>query len=204
MTTTHLAPSTANVFAQADPASYTALLALVRQLSLKYGHFVLASGQTSTVYLDMRLTLMHPEGARLAGRVIAQALHQLSPNPNAVGGMAVGAVPLVSSTLCAWANQGHSQPLAGFFVRKQAKAHGRQQAIEGNLQPYHTVALLEDVATTGGSTLQALATLRQAHPALKVPYVITLVDRQAGATEAFAAEGVAMLSLFTMAQLLEA
>jgi orotate phosphoribosyltransferase len=60
------------------------------------------------------------------------------------------------------------------------------------------------VATTGGSTLQALATLRQAHPALKVPYVITLVDRQAGATEAFAAEGVAMLSLFTMAQLLEA
>jgi orotate phosphoribosyltransferase len=198
-----LSPSAAQaVFRDASPTEYDMLLQLLRRLSLKRGHFVLASGKTSNVYLDVRLTLLDPQGAYLAGRVLARGLRQLAPHMGAIGGMAVGAVPMVSTTLSAWAGLGYSQALCGFYVRQQAKRHGRQQQIEGHLQPHHRVVLLEDVATTGASTLQALGLLRQVYPQQQVSHVVALVDREAGAAEAFAQAGVMLAPVFSLSDVL--
>jgi orotate phosphoribosyltransferase len=113
---------------------------------------------------------------------------------DAVGGMAVGAVPLVSAVLSAAANNDPASPLLGFFVRKEAKKHGLARQLEGGFRPGMTVALVEDTTTTGGSTLEALDIVEAAGG--KVARVFCLVDRGEGAAEAFAERGVKLESLF--------
>ena len=174
------------------------LLELILEVSFRRERVVLASGRESDFYLDLRQTLMRPRGVRLAGELVLERLLAGTP-VEAVGGMAVGAVPLVSAVLAAAAARDPGTRLQGFFVRKQAKGHGLGRRIEGAFAAGQTVALLEDTMTTGTSTLEALDAV-QAEGG-KVARVLCLVDRGEGAEAAFALRGIALEALFTRADL---
>jgi len=170
------------------------LLDLILDVSFERRSVTLSSGKQSDFYLDLRTTLMRPLGVRLAGALTYEKL-QTGPSVDAVGGMAVGAVPYVSAVLAAAAEADPKTPLLGFFVRKEAKKHGMARQIEGAFAEGQTVALVEDTTTTGGSTLEALDIVEQA--GAKVARVLCLVDRGEGAAEAFAERGVTLEALFT-------
>jgi len=174
------------------------LLDLVLEVSFRRERVTLASGKQSDFYLDLRQTLMRPRGVALAGELVLDRL-LAGPPVESVGGMAVGAVPLVSAVLAAAAARDPESPLLGFFVRKQAKGHGLGRRIEGGFESGQTVALLEDTVTTGGSTLEAVAAVRAAGG--KVARVLCLVDRCEGAAEAFRDSGIELEALFTRADL---
>jgi orotate phosphoribosyltransferase len=175
------------------------LLKLILAVSFERREVTLSSGKKSNFYLDLRTTLMRPLGQKLAGELLLAKLMSGGAWPEAVGGMAVGAVPLVSAVLSAAAQHDANTPLLGFFVRKEAKKHGKGQQIEGAFKSGMTVALVEDTTTTGGSTLEALDIVEAAGG--KVARVLCLVDRGEGAAEAFAARGVALEALFTRSDL---
>ena len=174
------------------------LLELILAVSFRRQRVVLASGRESDFYLDLRQTLMRPRGVRLAGELVLERLLAGAP-VDAVGGMAVGAVPLVSAVLAAAAARDPATPLLGFFVRKQAKSHGLGRRIEGGFAAGQTVALVEDTVTTGGSTLEALDAVLAAGG--RVARVLCLVDRGEGAAPAFAARGLALEALFVRGDL---
>ena len=175
-----------------------ALLELILEVSFRREKVTLASGRESDFYLDLRQTLMRPRGVQLAGELVFERLGA-GAAVDSVGGMAVGAVPLVSAVLAAAAARDANTPLVGFFVRKEQKAHGLGRQIEGGFASGQTVALLEDTVTTGGSTLQALDIVEAAGG--KVDRVLCLVDRGEGAAEVFADRGVELEALFTRSDL---
>jgi len=185
------------VAADAD-ARRRELLELILAVSFRRQRVVLASGRESDFYLDLRQTLMRPRGVRLAGELVLERLLAGAPVA-AVGGMAVGAVPLVSAVLAAAAARDPATTLLGFFVRKEAKGHGLGRRLEGGFAAGQTVALVEDTVTTGGSTLEALDAVVAAGG--KVARVLCLVDRGEGAVAAFAARGIALEALFGRADL---
>ena len=174
------------------------LLDLILEFSFERREVTLASGRKSDFYLDLRRTLMRPAGQKLAGELLLARLMQ-GPWVDAVGGMAVGAVPLVSAVLSAAAHHDPESPLVGFFVRKQAKSHGLGRRIEGSFAVGQTVALVEDTTTTGGSTLEAVEAVEAEGG--KVARVLCLVDRGEGAREAFSGRGLELEALFTRADL---
>ena len=176
-----------------NPADRKALLNLILDVSFERREVTLASGKKSGFYLDLRQTLMRPKGVGLAGKLVLELL-QSGPPVEAVGGMAVGAVPLISAVLGAAAQDPASDRLIGFFVRKEKKKHGMGKQIEGGFSPGQTVALLEDTTTTGGSTIDALDIVEAAGG--KVARVICLVDRGEGAAEAFEQRGVTLEAIF--------
>jgi orotate phosphoribosyltransferase len=186
-----------------DPGALAAkraeLLELILAVSFERREVTLSSGKKSDFYLDLRTTLMRPLGQKLAGELLLAKLTAGSPAVEAVGGMAVGAVPLVAAVLSAAAHHDAGTPLLGFFVRKEPKKHGKGQQIEGAFESGMTVALVEDTTTTGGSTLEALEIVEAAGG--RVARVLCLVDRGEGAAQAFAARGVALEPLFTRADL---
>lgn len=169
------------------------LLNLILEVSFEQREVTLASGKKSDFYLDLRQTLMRPIGVGLAGSLVFEQLRSF-PLVAAVGGMAVGAVPLVAAVLAA-ANNSGAIHLRGFFVRKEKKEHGLGKQIEGGFEAGQKVAFLEDTMTTGGSTLQALDIVEAAGG--NVVRVICLVDRCEGAREAFAERGIKLESIFT-------
>jgi orotate phosphoribosyltransferase len=154
----------------------------------------LSSGKTSDFYLDLRQTLMLPLGQKLAGELMLAKL-MAGTWVESVGGMAVGAVPLVSAILSAAAHHDPGTKLLGFFVRKEAKGHGKGRQIEGGFAAGQAVALVEDTCTTGGSTLEAVDAVERAGG--RVARVLCLVDRGEGASEAFAERGLRLEALFT-------
>ena len=170
------------------------LLELILKVSFERRPLKLTSGKQSDYYLDLRQTLMRPLGQKLAGELLLAKL-MAGPWVDAVGGMAVGAVPLVSAILAAAAHHDPGTKLLGFFVRKEAKPHGLGKQIEGGFAPGQTVALVEDTCTTGGSTLEAMDVVQAAGG--NVVRVLCIVDRSEGAAEAFAARGLALEALFT-------
>jgi orotate phosphoribosyltransferase len=174
------------------------LLELILRVSFRREKVVLSSGQESDFYLDLRQTLMRPRGVALAGELLLERLRD-GPGVDAVGGMAVGAVPLVVAVLAAAAAHEPRSPLLGFFVRKEAKKHGLGRRIEGGFEPGRPLALLEDTVTTGGSTLAALDAVEAAGG--KVSRVLCLVDRGEGGAGAFARRGLDLEALFTRADL---
>jgi orotate phosphoribosyltransferase len=174
------------------------LLEIIVATSFERREVTLASGRKSDFYLDLRQTLMRPRGVQLAGALVLDRLAG-GPPVDAVGGMAVGAVPLVSAVLAAAAARDPKTPLVGFFVRKEAKRHGLGRQIEGAFRPGMRVALVEDTTTTGGSTLEAVDLVQAAGGV--VARVLCLVDRGEGAAEAFAARGLALEPIFTRADL---
>jgi orotate phosphoribosyltransferase len=170
------------------------LLELILAVSFERRPVKLSSGKQSDFYLDLRQTLMRPLGQQLAGELLLERL-RVGTRVDSVGGMAVGAVPLVAAVLSAAAHHDPGTKLVGFFVRKEPKAHGLGQQIEGGFAAGQAVALVEDTCTTGGSTLQALDIVEQAGG--RVARVLCLVDRGEGAAAAFAARGVTLEALFT-------
>jgi orotate phosphoribosyltransferase len=174
------------------------LLGLILDVSFRRQTVVLSSGKESDFYLDLRQTLMRPRGLVLAGELVLDKL-LAGPPVDAVGGMAVGAVPLVAAVLAAVAARDPETPLLGFFVRKQAKEHGLARRIEGGFRSGQTVALLEDTVTTGGSTLEAVDAVRAEGG--KVGRLLCLVDRGEGAAEAFASRGLELEAVFHRADL---
>ena len=173
------------------------LLKLILEVSFERRKVTLSSGKESHFYLDLRKTLMRPRGIALAGQLVLAKLMS-GAWVDSVGGMAVGAVPLVSAVLAAAAGDPATK-LVGFFVRKQAKQHGLGQRIEGAFVPGQTVALVEDTTTTGASILEALEAVTAAGG--KVARVVCVVDRGEGAAQAFAARGISLEPLFTRADL---
>jgi orotate phosphoribosyltransferase len=180
----------------------TALLHLLARISFKLGDFTLSSGGKSDYYIDCRTTTLHAEGGRLTGLAILDLLHQKKLHPTAVGGLTLGADPIVSNvaTASAWRAQQHtSSPLIhGFLVRKAEKAHGTGRRIEGFHQADAPVLIVDDVCTTGASTVTAIEAARSA--GMKVIAALCLVEREEAkgrpAVEA-ACEGAPFFSLFT-------
>lgn len=176
------------------------LIEIVKARSVTTGTvFKLASGRMSDFYCNLKPTMLHPEGAHLIGVLINAAL--ADAGIELVGGLEMGAVPI--ATVVAAASHTHGRPLPAFFVRKQAKEHGTQSLIEGLPRGVtlagRRVAILEDVTTTGGSSLKAIAAVRA--EGASVVRVITVVDRQEGAASAFAEAGVPFAWLLTAAEL---
>jgi orotate phosphoribosyltransferase len=186
------------------PDTHTQLLNLIATLSFRLGDFTLSSGARSDYYIDCRTTTLHADGGRLAGLALYDLIRQHNLNPQAVGGLTMGADPLVSNiaSASAWRRVEHpATPLIhGFLVRKAEKTHGTGRRIEGFSEPEARVVIVDDVCTTGGSTIQAMEAARAAN--FEIAGVLCLVDRQEqggrAAVEA-AAQGAPFLSLFTAA-----
>jgi orotate phosphoribosyltransferase len=203
----------------------TALLDLIATYSFKLGEFTLASGQKSDYYIDCRITTLHAEGGRLAGLVLYDLIRERMPSAIAVGGLTMGADPLVSNTASAsaWAAADYAEILElsgalelgdedpgeapelihGFLVRKAEKTHGTGRRVEGFLQPGASVVIVDDVCTTGGSTITAIEATREA--GMNVIGVLCLVDREQGGrlnieralAEIPSDEEIPFLSIFT-------
>ena len=168
------------------------LIELIRERSFGRRKVVLASGRESDFYFDMKPTMFHPEGAALLARMILARLSGIGVDY--VGGLEMGAVPLIASVAALSHDQG--QPLPGFFVRKAVKDHGTKKRVEGlESLAGKRVVILEDVTTTGGSAIQAVEVTREA--GADVVLVLTIVDRLEGAAESFEKAGVPFASLFT-------
>jgi len=145
---------------------------LLAEHSYREGSFVLASGKRSDFYVDVKQTIFTAEGAAVVGRLLLERL--IEHSIGCVGGMAVGAVLLVATTLVQ--AQYANYPLEGFFVRRQAKDHGTKRSIDGRFNPSAQIALLEDVVTTGASTIEAIEQVEQAGGLVSL--VLTVVDRE--------------------------
>ena len=178
------------------------LLTLLARHSFKLGDFQLSSGGRSDYYIDCRTTTLHAEGARLTGLAILDLLHQHHLDPHAVGGLTLGADPVVSAVAIAsaqrHAEQGRGRLIHGFIVRKAEKAHGTGRKIEGFSEEKTPVLIVDDVCTTGASTIAAIEAALAAK--MRVAGVVCLVERTEAkgrpAVEA-AAQGAPFLSLFT-------
>lgn len=155
---------------------------LLREHSLLFGDFVLASGRRSRFYFDSKRTTLLPEGAWLTARVVLDRLRREGVEAEAIGGLTLGADPIV----CPVAALSHVEgpPLRAFLVRKEAKEHGTGRRIEGCPPPGTRVVVVDDVVTTAGSTLQAIEAAQEA--GLHVVAVVCLVDREEGGTERLA------------------
>jgi orotate phosphoribosyltransferase len=134
------------------------LLALLARNSFRLGEFTLASGVKSDYYVDCRTTTLHAQGAELTGRVFLDLFRQQGWKPQAVGGMTMGADPIVVAVSVISAQAG--SPVHGFLVRKQEKTHGMGRRIEGFQEKGAAVVIVDDVCTTGGSTIQAIEAAR--------------------------------------------
>ena len=167
------------------------LLDLLAERSARRGHFTLASGRQSTLYIDARLTTMSPDGLALIGPLALQALRAAGWDVTAIGGLTLGADPV--SYAIAYASALEGPPLRAFTVRKEAKAHGTGRLVEGPFREGDRVAVVEDVITTGGSALRAIDAIRAAGGV--VAGVLALVDRQEGGREALERAGVPVISL---------
>lgn len=170
-----------------------ALLALVRQKALKFGDFTLASGKKATYYLDGKQVTLDAGGALLVAEGILDLLGA-GGLPDAIGGMSIGADPITAAVITVSAVRG--TPLVGFMVRKEAKGHGTNQYIEGPVKPGDRVAIVEDVVTTGGSSLSAIQ--RCEAFGLKVVQVLAIVDRMEGGAKAFRDRGYPFASLLSI------
>jgi orotate phosphoribosyltransferase len=187
------------------PTHAQQLLSLLARTSFRLGQFKLSSGGTSDYYIDCRTTTLHAEGGRLAGHAVLELLEENHVDAEAVGGLTLGADPIVSNVATASAWRALSDPSApllhGFLVRKAEKAHGTGRRIEGFCREGARVVIVDDVCTTGASTINAIEAARDA--GMIVAAVACIVEREEAngrpAVEA-AAMGAPFLSLFTAAK----
>ncbi len=154
----------------------------------------LASGRASNYYIDCKRTLYLPAGAYLAGELMLELVS--AAGVEQIGGMAAGALPVTDALIAAAYR--HGVNLRGFFVRKETKAHGLQQRIEGAFQQGLRTGVIDDTITTGGSSLQAAEAVREAGAQIVAAFAI--VDRGEGADDAFARAGLKYTYLFTAEQ----
>lgn len=173
------------------------LLTLLKKEALKKGRFILSSGKVSNYYLDGRLITLSPQGAYLAASIILEMIKD--KNIDAIGGPTLGADPIVGAIAClSYINKG---PIKTFIVRKKTKAHGTQRKIEGPaLKKRNRVLLVDDVATTGKSLLEAKTALDKI--GVCVDRAIVIVDRCEGAKENLAKQGLSLESIFSRSEIL--
>ena len=186
--------------ASSDEADLARLAEIVRANSFGRKDVMLASGRPSSFYFDMKPSMLNPEGAFLVTKLLFARCR--AAGAAFVGGLEMGAVPITGG-IVAYSHQ-RGEPIAGFFVRKAAKEHGARKLIEG-LAPGASLAgkrvvVVEDVTTTGGSAQKVVAALREMGAAIDT--VLTIVDREEGAVETFAAEGIALVPLLKASRFL--
>jgi len=176
------------------------LLELLFEQAFRYSPdqpFTLASGRMSPYYIDCRKVTFTAEGAYLVGQVFFQLVKDLEKERGvkiaAVGGPGVGAIPIASAVACYSYLQ--QEPIQAFSVRKEPKGHGLQKWVEGYDQPGSRVVIVDDVVTTGESTLKAIEGATNA--GFKIEGIIVLVDRQEGGGERLREEGLPFTALFT-------
>jgi orotate phosphoribosyltransferase len=174
-------------------ARWVRLRELIERHSLKRGDFTLSSGGKSTFLFQLRQTTMLPEGAKILGDVIVDFMrrHDL----RCVGGLAVGAVPMVSAVSVMSDIKGF--PIDAFFVRKEAKSHGALERIDGFVSNGGETLLIDDVATSGNSIIKAMEGMRAEHPTSFARKALVVIDREEGARENLAARGLELYSIFT-------
>jgi orotate phosphoribosyltransferase len=178
------------------------LLSLLARTSFRLGQFKLSSGGVSDYYIDCRTTTLHAEGGRLTGHAILELLEANHNDAEAVGGLTMGADPIVSNVATASAWRAQKTPgsplLHGFLVRKAEKAHGTGRRIEGFCREGARVVIVDDVCTTGASTINAIQAAQEA--GMVVAAVVCIVEREEAngrpAVEA-AAQDAPFLRLFT-------
>ena len=169
------------------------LRSLIQEKALKFGDFTLASGKKATYYLDCRQITLDSVGAKLIGEGILEILRH-NAMPQAVGGMSIGADPITAAVITVAAYQ--NIPLKGFMVRKQSKGHGTNQFVEGPVVAGDRVVIVEDVVTTGGSSLEAIEKVEAL--GVTVEGIIAIIDRLEGGREMFETKGYSFHSLFTV------
>jgi len=195
-------PCSFTISLMTTPTHADQLLAILARTSFRLGQFKLSSGGTSDYYIDCRTTTLHAEGGRLTGHAILELLNQKGIDADAVGGLTMGADPIVSNVATASAWRAKSNPSApllhGFLVRKAEKAHGTGRRIEGFCREGARVVIVDDVCTTGTSTINAIEAAREA--GMTVAAVVCIVEREEAngrpAVER-AASGAPFLRLFT-------
>ncbi len=156
------------------------LARMILEKSFKYSEdppFTLVSGKTSPYYFNCKTTTLEPEGMYLIGHLIFDLLRDTPIT--AAGGLTLGADPIASALALVSYQEG--RPIKSFIVRKEAKGHGTRSAVEGNVAPGEEVAVIDDVITTGGSTITAIERIRQA--GLVTDRAVVLVDREEGGRE---------------------
>jgi orotate phosphoribosyltransferase len=173
------------------------LVQLIKDLAVVHGKVTLSSGIEADYYVDLRRATLHHQAAPLIGKVMLKMLADAGLNPQAVGGLTMGADPVATALLHQSAAQG--RPLDAFVVRKEAKKHGMGRQVEGPSVAGRNVVVLEDTSTTGGSPLTAAKALVDA--GANVLAVATVVDRDTGAREAIESEGFSYLSAISLRDL---
>ncbi len=169
-----------------------ALKQLIADRALKFGEFTLASGRKASYYLDGKQVTLDSAGARLIGLGLLELIE--ANLPDAVGGMSIGADPITAAVLTAAGEK--RLPLRGFMVRKEPKGHGMQRYLEGPVEAGQRAVIVEDVVTTGGSSLLAIE--RAEAFGLKITGVLAIIDRMEGGAEAFKSRGYPFQSLFSI------
>ncbi|MBU1090794.1 MAG: orotate phosphoribosyltransferase [Candidatus Omnitrophica bacterium] len=172
------------------------LLQLLKEKALKKGEFILSSGKKSNYYLDGRIITLTPEGAYLVASIILELIKD--KNIDAIGGPALGADPI--SGAVAVLSHIKKIPIKTFIVRKRAKMHGAGRQIEGpELKSKDRVILVDDVATTGGALLEAVSALKE--KGVEIEGAIVIVDRDQGAKQSLAKEGIRLSAIFNLEDL---
>ncbi len=170
---------------------------LLLERSVKRGSFVLASGLQSQYYIDCRLATMSAEGMALIGRMGWEVMQRMGWRPTAIGGLTMGADPVAYAI--AAASFGSTAPVDAFSVRKVPKDHGAGRLIEGNFTPGEAVVVVEDVITSGGSAMKALAAVEGAGGT--VLGVLAVVDREEGGRTVLETNGHKVVTLTTASDL---
>jgi orotate phosphoribosyltransferase len=173
---------------------------IIHRRSFGYGEVKLASGRVSNFYFNLKPAMLDAEGAALLAQLTLEAL--AGERIDYIGGLEMGAVPIAGAV--AQLSHMAGTPMQAFFVRKKPKEHGARLSVEG-LMPGETLAgkrvvIVEDVTTTGGSAMKAVEAVREAGG--EIAFVLTIVDREEGATEAFAAQGLDFRAIYRAAEFL--
>jgi orotate phosphoribosyltransferase len=185
------------------PAEKEELRALLKSKSVRTGDFTLASGKKSDLYVDCRVTTLDARGAVLVGKVLHDLLKTEVDKRDlqvaALGGLTLGADPISLAVAIASSLAGDLKPTQAFVVRKEPKGHGRGKRIEGNFTSGDTVVVVDDVITTGDSTLKAIEAIEAEGG--KVAFALILVDRQEGGRENIEGKGYPVVAAYTRADL---
>lgn len=173
----------------------TELIQILREKSYQKKEVILASGKKSDFYIDVKQTLLNAKGIDLVSQLMLNQLEKYKGQISGVGGMTMGADPMVS--VVSFRSLSWETPMNAFYIRKEAKGHGTNEWVEGlkNFSKGERVFILEDVVTTGGSSLKAVERAQQA--GLKVLGILTCVDRQEGGKEKIEATGLEFIALIT-------
>ena len=187
-----------------DSLARSALRDLLLKKSVMRGDFTLASGAKSDLYVDCRLTTLDAQGGVLVGQVLLPILREaekeLGVKANGIGGLTMGADPVALSIAIASHQADPTTAINAFSVRKAAKEHGRKKLVEGNFKAGDLVVVVDDVITTGGSTLKAIDQIEAEGG--KIAFAIVLLDREEGGRANIEARGIKVFPAFTRTQLL--